>query len=149
MGAAVRPSVNLILNYCVANAAEKLQRRLHFAPTAPLLHNDLLQFSPPQPTNQTSLLAQEISLDPAIVRYLLDEFGLDADISSSCSLILATVSPKQTNLPAPLVQQISAIAQNFSSTQPIQLYLQSPDAVTSHQFAQVLAHQLSRSLTDR
>ncbi|MBD2112571.1 MULTISPECIES: ATP-binding protein [Cyanophyceae] len=145
-GRSVRPSVNLVLNLLCADAAEKLQRRSHFAPIAPLRHNDLLQLSPPQPTNQSSLLAQEISLDPAIVRYLLHETGLDADFSPSRSLILATVPAEQTDLPAPLVQQISAIAQNSSSTQPIRLYLQGPDAVTSHQFAQVLAHQLSRPL---
>jgi hypothetical protein len=145
-GRSVRPSVNLVLNLLCTNAAEKLQQRSHFAPAAPLLDNDLLQLSPPQATNQFSLLAQEISLDPAIVRYLLNETGLDADLSRSCSLILATVPPEQTNLPAPLVQQISAITQNSSSTQPIRLYLQSTDAVTSHQFAQVLAHQLSHPL---
>lgn len=142
-GRSVRPNVNLVLNLLCTDAGEKLQRRSHFAPTAPLLHHDLLHLSPPQPTNHSSLLAQEISLDPAIARYLLNETGLDADLSPSCSLILATMPLEQTSLPASLVQQIGAIAQSSSPTHPLRLYLQSTDAVTTQQFAQELAHQLN------
>ncbi|MGG6297723.1 ATP-binding protein [Leptolyngbya sp. AN02str] len=153
-GRGIRPSVNLVLNLLCADAAEKLQRRSHFAPSAPLRHHALLHLSPPQPSNHTTLLAQEVNLDPAIARYLLDETGLDADLSPFCSLIQTPLPPPQTNLPAALLQQIEiilkqeqgAIANAASSAHTIRLYLQSADPVLPHQFVQALAHHLDRPL---
>ena len=151
-GRAIRPSVNLVLNLLCATAPEKLQRRSHFAPNAPLHHHSLLHLNPPQPSNHTALLAQEISLDPAIVRYLLDETGLDGDLNFCCFLIPTPLSPQQTNLPDPLVQQIETILKQAqaaivkSSPNPLRLYLQSTDTVLPQQFAQGLAHGLNRPL---
>jgi hypothetical protein len=124
-GRSFRPSVNLVLNLLCTDAAEKLKWRSRFSPTAPLLHHHLLQLSPPQPTHHSSLLAQEISLDPAIVRYLLDETGLDADLSLSCSLVQVSDPPAQIGWPAPLAQPLEAMLQGRraavrqSSEQPI------------------------------
>jgi ATP-dependent 26S proteasome regulatory subunit len=134
-GRSIRPSVSLILDLLCTDAAEKLQRRSHFSPDAPLLQPELLQFSSPP----KSLLAQEISLDLAIVRYLLDETGLDADLSSGCTLTPSTAL-QTASLPPALTQQLAGIVQGRVST-PIRLYLQGSDAVTSRQFATHLAHQ--------
>jgi hypothetical protein len=151
-GRSFRPSVNLVLNLLCTDAAEKLKWRSRFSPTAPLLHHHLLQLSPPQPTHHSSLLAQEISLDPAIVRYLLDETGLDADLSLSCSLVQVSDPPAQIGWPAPLAQPLEAMLQGRraavrqSSEQPIRLYLQSADFLATRQFAHSLAHHLDRPL---
>lgn len=145
-GRSIRPSVNLVLNLLCSDAADKLQRRSHFAPSAPLLHHDLLHLSPPQPSNHSALLAQEISLDPAIVRYLLDETGLDTDLSPSCSLIPVPNSPDTAQLPAAIVQQLEAIAKSTSPTDSLRLYLQSSDSVIANQFAHGLAHHIERPL---
>ncbi|WP_219903930.1 ATP-binding protein [Stenomitos frigidus] len=145
-GRGIRPSVNLVLNLLCPTATEKLQQRSHFAPNAPLRHHTLLHLTPPQPTNHSSLLAQEISLDPAIVRYLLDETGLDADLSPGCTLLSVSDPPDLDNLPAALVQRIQALSNHPPTTHPLRLYLQSVDAVATRQFAQGLAHQLKRPL---
>ncbi|MEB3310419.1 MAG: ATP-binding protein [Snowella sp.] len=151
-GRAIRPSIDLVLNLLCTTTPEKLQRRSRFAPTTPLRHHALLHLISPQPTNPSSLLAQEISLDPAIIRYLLDETGLDADLSFYCSLIPIPLSPQQTNLSESLVQQIetilkrNAIAETQDFLNPLRLYLQSTDTVLPQQFAQGLAYHLDRPL---
>ena len=65
-----RPSVDLVLNLLCRSAVEKLARRAHFAPDAPLVLSRLLRLSSEQPL-QPPLLSCLIRLDEQIVRFLL------------------------------------------------------------------------------
>jgi hypothetical protein len=78
------PSVDLALNLLCANAVERLERRSHFAPHAPLFRHQILHLLPDPQGNTSSLLAQSFQLDEQIVRLLLDQRTLDTRLAPFC-----------------------------------------------------------------
>ncbi len=143
-----RPSVDLALDLLSDNAAEKLQLRSHFTPTAPLLRHKLIQLVDPPQQHHPSPLAQELILDAAIVRYLLDEGGLAQDLHMSCSLTMPTTATVAAveDQQAVWTEQIQALMSCAFVKTSLRLYLQSLDPVATAQFAQTLAKQMQLPL---
>ena len=143
-----RPSVGLALDLLCENAAQKLQLRSHFAPTAPLFQHHLVKLVDPPHQNHPSLLASELILDASLVRYLFQESGLNEDLQASCSLMLNHNATERAvkELPAAQLRQVQALITNISTTEPLRLYLQSNDLMAVRQFAEAFAHQVQRPL---
>ncbi len=123
-----RPTIDLALNLLCADAVEKLERRSHFSPAAPLLRHELLHLGneiTPKPT----FLAQELHLDQQVGRFLLAEPGLDSRLSPFCQLL----SPDSL-LEAPperLAHALPQITQAWQTQQPLRLYFQGTIACNS------------------
>src|ERR1700733_2730735 len=79
-----RPSVDLVLKLLCASPQEKLERRSHFVPEAPLLQHAILRlFS----DGDAPFLAHSLKLDLQILHWLIGHKGLDARLSEFCRLL--------------------------------------------------------------
>jgi hypothetical protein len=108
-----RPSVDLALNLLCANATERLVRRRHFEPNAPLIRHRLIQLSPEPNQAHPSLLSSVICLDEQIVRLLLHQDGLDTRLRPFCQLLPACTlgelsAPVAETLHTLLCERVSA-----------------------------------------
>jgi hypothetical protein len=79
-----RPTVDLALNVLCASAAERLERRRHFAADAPLSRHRLIDVVAESNGHHPTLLAQALVVDAQIVRFLVDERSLDRRLASFC-----------------------------------------------------------------
>ena len=76
-----RPTVDLALNLFCATAAERIARRVHFAPEAALVRQRLID-GVGDPT--TPLLAQAFALDGQVTNMLLGQPTLDNRLAAAC-----------------------------------------------------------------
>jgi ATPase family associated with various cellular activities (AAA) len=81
-----RPTVDLVLKLLCASPQEKLQRRSHFVPEAPLLRHAILRLFSDADPQQAPLLAHSLKLDPQILHWLIGQKGLDTRLSGCCHL---------------------------------------------------------------
>jgi AAA+ superfamily predicted ATPase len=82
-----RPTVELALNLLCASPDEKLQRRSHFAGSAPLVKNGLLQLVVDGNQPEPASLSRYLRLDDGVTRFLLGQSGLDPRIAGFSELI--------------------------------------------------------------
>jgi AAA+ superfamily predicted ATPase len=142
-----RPSVDLALNLFCATAEEKLQRRAHFAPDAPLMRHGLLQLYSEAPQPQASLLSQMFRLDEQVVRLLLGQVTLDPRLSQFCDLSWRDISPDLLILSDKLLQSLGKVMiKAWKSKVPLRLYLQGPPGVGQRHLAQTLACRVAAPL---
>jgi AAA+ superfamily predicted ATPase len=81
-----RPTVDLALNLLCSSREEKLVRRVHFGPGAPLLRTGLVELASDQAEGRPPLLSQALQVDPQVVRYLFGQPGLDLPLAAFCDL---------------------------------------------------------------
>ncbi len=135
-----RPSVDLALNLLCATAADKLARRSHFAPDAPLIHYNLLRLVTESDRTNPTLLARELHLDEQVVRFLLAQPGLDTRLASFCQLIHPTHTLNNLPLSAKVNQATATlIVQNWQQNKPLHLYFQGTDRAGKRHTAAALA----------
>lgn len=142
-----RPTVDLALNLLCASAAEKLNRRVHFMPSAPLLQHQVLHVV--EEANQLfpPLLSQYLKLDEAIVRTLLGQRMLDPRLSGFAQLVQAKATLEESPL-EPQTQRalVSLTTQAAQTNQPLCLYFQGGWGAGRQRTATAIAHRLNRSL---
>ncbi len=135
-----RPSIDLALNLLCSSAAEKLARRIHFAPEAPLIRHHLLHLIADTQPGKPTLLAHELHLDAQIVRFLLAQPGLDPQLHPFCQLLQPDVALTQLPLPAATQRGLhTLITQSRQHRQPLRLYFQGVDRSTPRHIAAALA----------
>ncbi len=142
-----RPGVDLALNLFCASADQKLDRRTHFAPAAPLLRHGLLQLYSDSPQPQPSLLAQMFRLDDQVVRFILGQDTLDPRLTNFCSL--TWTRPLADTLPLvgdQLHALESTVSQAWDAHESLKLYFQGPAGAGQVQIAQVLANVVGAPL---
>ena len=117
-----RATVDLALNLLCATAVDKLARRAHFTPAAPLLRGGLLRLVADQEEVEPPLLARYLKVDDQIVRWLLGEPGLDARLAPFAQLLEACEAD-ELSLPAEWRQALpAACAQALRGGEPLRLY---------------------------
>ncbi|MEO0458964.1 MAG: ATP-binding protein [Cyanobacteria bacterium P01_A01_bin.114] len=82
-----RPTLDLVLTLLCPDAKAKLDGRTHFAPDAPLMRHGLLQLRADAHAPQTAETSQFIQLEPQVVRFLLQQPGLDPQLTACCELL--------------------------------------------------------------
>ena len=83
-----RPRVNLVLDLlCQATSSDRGLLLLRFFDDAPLLRYDLLERVPASDSDQSSLLSQVLSVDPAIVAWLLGRYQPHVDLGAHATLL--------------------------------------------------------------
>lgn len=142
-----RPSVDLALNLLCASRDEKLMRRAHFAPDAPLIHHGLLTLFPDANQPHAPLLTHSFRLDEQIVRLLLGEESLDSRLVPFCQLIEPAVSLSDLSLGSEMLQAMrSLLSQAREDGQSIQFYFRGPKGTGKRQTAEALAGELGLDL---
>jgi hypothetical protein len=142
-----RPTIDLALNLLCPSVADKLERRVHFAPDAPLLRHGLLHLLPDLQQTQPPLLAYSVKLDEQIVRFLLGQDGLDARLASFCQIVQPAVSLDALPVSAEVKQALSALVARARETrQPLRLYFQGTRHAGIRQTAEALAAEMGMPL---
>jgi AAA+ superfamily predicted ATPase len=142
-----RPSVDLALNLLCPNAAAKLARRIHFAPDAPLIRHNLLHLIAESDRGKPTLLAREFHLDDQVVRFLLEQPGLDERLAPFCQLISPTISLGNLLLNVEIKKLLSTLSlQSWQQQKPLQLYFQGTDRPGRMNAAEALATELKLPL---
>jgi SpoVK/Ycf46/Vps4 family AAA+-type ATPase len=145
---AKRPTVDLSLNVLCGSTIEKLERRSHFAPDAPLIQQGLLHLIPDPNQAEPSLLAHIIKLDPSVVRLLLGESGLDPRLKTFCGFnpleaVQNYAITHRTSIPQSLLDFVQAaqVAQDA-----LTLFFHGVDQVSKQQTASAIAQALRTPL---
>ena len=135
-----RPSVDLALNLLCSTPAEKLARRIHFAPEAPLIRHNLIHLAADTHPGKPTLLARELHLDEQVVRFLLAQPGLDPQLHPFCQLIQPAVSLTQLPLATEIQRGLHTLVAQFrQERQPLRLYFQGVDRASQRRTAEALA----------
>jgi AAA+ superfamily predicted ATPase len=142
-----RPTIDLALNLLCPSAVDKLERRAHFAPDAPLVRHGLLHLLPDPQQAQPPLLAHYLKLDGQIVCFLLGQEGLDARLASFCRIVQPTVSLDAVPVSAEVKQALATLVIRARATrQPLRLYFQGPRHAGTRQTAEALAAEVDMPL---
>lgn len=142
-----RPTVDLALHLLCADAAERLQRRRHFDPQAPLLHHGLIQLLPEPGYDHPTLLAKTIKLDEQVLRFILQQDGLDERLTPFCCLADAFDFLEDLPLAAEVRTALTRLARDGrGAALPLVLYFQGPEGAGKRQAAAALAAEQGTSL---
>jgi AAA+ superfamily predicted ATPase len=137
------PSVDLALNLLCDSAADKLAKRSHFATDAPLIRHQLLHLFAENDRAQPTLLARELHLDDRVVRFLLQQPGLDDRLIPFCQLIHPTIFLANLPLNAETKQALATLSiQNWQQQKALHLYFQGTDRPGKLNTAEALATEL-------
>jgi ATP-dependent 26S proteasome regulatory subunit len=142
-----RPSVDLGLNLLCTSAQEKLARRTHFAPDAPLIEHSLLHLVPDPNHMQPPLLAYYLKPDEQIVRLLLGQGGMDPRLAAFCQIVTPTGGLDELPIGDDLKRALPALAMRAQSgRQPLRLYFYGPPGAGKRRAAETLASMVGVSL---
>ena len=86
-----RPTLDLALNLLCSTIPEKLSQRKHFTTIAPLISHRLLHLCSEFQPQPATLLEHSLILDDQVVRFLLQQPGLDFRLTSCCQLIQPSI----------------------------------------------------------
>jgi hypothetical protein len=142
-----RPTVELALNLLCSSASEKLDRRSHFSPQAPLMRHGLLHIVPDPNQVEPSFLAHYLKLDNQMTRLLLGQAGLEPRLAAFCELIEPALEWKQL-LVSPEIKQTlpRLVARANSERQPLRLYFQGLHRAEKREAAEGLARTAGAKL---
>jgi AAA+ superfamily predicted ATPase len=137
-----RPSVDVALNLLCATVDEKLARRAHFAPDAPLIQRDIVRFVSDPNNPDPPLLAKALILDEQIVRLLVGGNSLDRRLASFCELVEPDVSLEELPL-GPGVQRTfkRLVADARHTGRPLKLYFHGPYGSGQTRAARAIARE--------
>lgn len=105
-----RPTLDLVLTLLCPDAIAKLDRRAHFSPDAPLMRHGLIQLREGVHAPQTAETSQFIQLASQVVRFLLQQPGLDPSLADCCELVREDQSLSE--LPDPLQRSLSRLVRS-------------------------------------
>ncbi len=142
-----QPTVELALNLLCATAEEKLERRAHLEVQGPLVRQGLLQvvadpnqFAPP-------FLAHYLKPDRQIIRFLLGQPGLDAQLAEHCRIVNSPPDWAGLPLSAELKEALPALfMQRNSEGQALHIYFQGASGTGKRKAAEALAGTVGASL---
>ena len=149
-----RPTVDLALNLLCRSAADRLERRRHFLPQAPLLRHGLIELVADPAQAAPPLLAHYVRLDGQVLRRLLGQDGLDASLSPFCELVLPCASPAAPHVdPATASALTGLTAPARAARRPLILHFHGPAGTGRRRAAEALAgrswRRCSRSMSGR
>jgi len=142
-----RATVDLALNLFCASAAEKVLRRSHFAPDAPLIRDGLLSIAPDPNDTQASLLSHDLRLDVEITRLLLGEYALHPRLVGFCALVEPQPQPEPLPGNADARRVLPHLAKRaLAESRPLRVYFQCRNEIEGRNAAAALAASLGRRL---
>lgn len=142
-----RPTVELALNLLCSSASEKLDRRAHFAPQAPLMRHGLVHIVADPNQVEPSFLAHYLKLDSQMTRLLLGQAGLEPRLSSCCELVEPELDWKHLLLSPEIRHTLpKLVGRAIAERQPLRLYFQGPHRAEKRELAEGLAGTVGAKL---
>jgi hypothetical protein len=142
-----RPGVDLALNLLCATADEKIARRAHFTPEAPLIRHGLLHLVPDPELEQPPLLAHALKLDEQATNMLLGLIQIDPRLAPFTSLVDPAAVAAPAGLPEAQQERLCALARRAAGdTRSLQLYFQGPCGCGQLESAAAVARALGGPL---
>ena len=141
-----RPTVELALNLLCSSAQEKLERRAHFSPQAPLVSEGLLHMVPDPNQVEPPLLAHYLKLDEQVTRMLLGDSSLDPRLAPCCTLQRPSDGGDFVGSTEIEPALAILIGQAHSAGRPLKLYFQGPRGSGKLRLAQALAASVQANL---
>lgn len=136
-----RPTVNLVLDLLCEPGPGRLLMLSHFADDAPLFRHQLLERGPESGSGKAPLLSQTLSVDEAIVAWLLGSYQPHAGLGPH-----ATLSKPEANKADALLAQAARLhLEPAVIEQPIAAFY-GPDEASQQAAARLLAAQMERPL---
>ena len=140
------PTLDLALNILSASAEEKIAKRAHFMPEAPLLQLGLIQVFPDPHQTQPSQLAHYFKLDPQVVRMLLGQLSLDERLRPYCQLLRPTILLDDVHVTAATKQTLPFLIKNIRENRACGFYFEGKRGTGKRQVAEALASQTDAAL---
>ena len=142
-----RPSVDLALNLLCSSPVERLRRRAHFNPHAPLFRHELMRLHDDPRAAQPTLLSSSLKLDEQIIRLLVGQESLDARLAPFCRL----VAPRERIEELPLRDELKAALPSLllgarAAGRPLRLYFHGQKGVGKRRAAEALAARIGAPL---
>jgi SpoVK/Ycf46/Vps4 family AAA+-type ATPase len=142
-----RPTVDLTLNLLCDSAGEKLARRAHFGPDAPLFRHGLLRLFKDAHQPQPPLLSHYVKPDEQITARLLGQEGLDSRLVEFARLLAPETSLEELPLGDDTKAALLALAvEAFETGRPLRLYFRGERGAWRRRTAGALARKLGASL---
>jgi AAA+ superfamily predicted ATPase len=142
-----RPTVELALNLLCADAAAKLSRRAHFSTDAPLFRSGLMQLAPDPNQPHPPMLAHYLKLDEQVVRWLLEQPGLDARLAPFCELLEPSAALEDLPVGEELKRALSRLAaRSREATRTLKLHFHGPRGSNKRRAAEALAAEAGARL---
>jgi len=142
------PTVELALNLLCSSADEKLERRAHLGPEAPLIRDGLLQLLPDPNQVAPPFLAHYLKVQPQIIRFLLGLPGLDPQFAAFCRL---SQPASQCDCSRFFPEELGAVLpvlleQSVTDGEPLRLYFRGAPGTGKRSAAEALAARTGRTL---
>lgn len=151
-----RPTVDLALTLLCTSASDRIARRAHLTPSAPLLQQGLISLVADPNQVQPSFLAHFLKLDEQVIRLLLDQSELDPRLRSFCQSDRPSASLEHSVLDPGTREALNRLAaQSWQSRQPLKLCFCGPagtgkrrtaEAIAAHLGAPLISSNLSQAL---
>lgn len=141
------PSVDLCLNLLCTDAVDRIERRAHFDPDAPLMRHGLVHILPEPNQENPTLLAHYVKTDEQIVRFLLHQDGPDSRLAACSEWVLPAVVLDELPLHAALRQSFSTLVRSaWDADVPVRLYFQGKRGAGQRRIAEALANEVDAPL---
>jgi hypothetical protein len=137
------PTVDLALNLICPDIAAKAAALQRFRPNAPLIHHQIINFTPSPSFANLPLLARPLRISDRIRHFLLGENEVDAALSAYVTLLDTAVTPPNTPLPATVKEKLLLLARQASQQV---FYFQGEPYIDREQMALALCQEWERPL---
>jgi AAA+ superfamily predicted ATPase len=131
-----RPTVDLVLSLLCPDDAERYARRAEFAADGRLISRQIVELVPDPNYVAPPLLAQYVTPDEQIVRFLLGDTGLDSRLAGACRM----VEPRATLADTHLSKSHEELCRALQARVPV--WLHGPEGVGKATLAGSLAEAL-------
>lgn len=141
-----RPTVDLVLNLLCSSVEDRWIARRHFTPAASLLRHYLVSLTP-DANGSPSILAQCITPNPQVTRYLMEVDGLDERLAPFCRLHIPEADIDALPVSAALRRTFHALVSvDGQSEVPLRLYFYGQPGTGRKRAGEALGAALNRKI---
>jgi hypothetical protein len=142
-----RPTVSLALDLLCTSAHDKLENRVRFAASAPLLQHRLLEWVDEPHRPSPSLLGSSFTADQQIVRWLFGENSLDSRLARCSHLLVPAVPFDSARLEASLDARLRSVIEHATrNDEALTFCFSGPDEKAREAAAHAVACTLQRPI---
>lgn len=144
-----RPQVDLALNLLCQSAEERIARRAHFMPDAPLIRHGLVTLVQDAQMPYASLLAHSLKLDEQVVGWLLGNDCMHPRLAGACERVTPQIDMPALVLPDAIKCGLPLLAQRAASDNALlRLHFYGPDGVGKRTAAEAVAKAMGVDLIE-
>ncbi len=144
-----RPRVDLALNLLCSGIEDKVARRAHFLPDAPLLRHRIIELAPDDEPQAGPVLGRALRLDEQVVGWLLGRDALHPLLEASCRLVMPDVDGIEGLWPDHELRELDVLLRDAASSEaPMVVHVQGPRGVGKRRVARLVARERGGGLME-